>query len=60
MPDVWMKSTDEATKLLEDLDLKVKLERSSNFPIPLNIANGTDPGAGAEIPVGTTVTLFVA
>ncbi|MFD0867211.1 PASTA domain-containing protein, partial [Tessaracoccus lubricantis] len=60
VPDVWMKSTDEATKLLEDLDLKVKLERSSNFPIPLNIANGTDPGAGAEIPVGTTVTLFVA
>ncbi|MCG6566155.1 Stk1 family PASTA domain-containing Ser/Thr kinase [Tessaracoccus sp. ZS01] len=60
VPDVWMKSTDEATKLLEDLDLVVKVERSSNFPIPLDIANSTDPAAGTEVAVGTKVTLYVA
>lgn len=60
VPDVWMKSTDEATKLLEDLDLVVKVERSSNFPIPLDIANSTDPAAGTEVAVGTKITLYVA
>lgn len=60
VPDVFMKSTAEATQALEDLDLVVRLERSSNFPIPLDLANGTDPAAGTEVAVGTTVTLFYA
>ena len=46
--------------MLEDLDLVVSLERNSSWPIPLNLANGTDPEAGTEVPVGTTVTLYYA
>lgn len=60
IPSVRLKSTDEAVKLLEDLDLKVEVRRSSDFPIPLNIASGTDPGEGTSVPVGSTVVLHVA
>ena len=45
---------------LTDLDLEVKIERANNFPIPLDVAAGTDPGQGQRVPVGSTVTLFVA
>ena len=60
IPDVRLASTAEATKKLEDLDLVVKLERTSDFPILLDIASGTNPEAGKSVPVGTTVTLYVA
>ena len=60
IPDVAMKSGEEAQKMLEDLDLKVTVERANQFPIPLNVAAGTNPAAGTEVAVGTTVILFVA
>ncbi|MDO5676739.1 MAG: Stk1 family PASTA domain-containing Ser/Thr kinase [Propionibacteriaceae bacterium] len=60
IPDVLMLTTDEATKKLEDLDLVVVVERTSNFPIPLNIASGTNPPKDTSVPVGSTVTLYVA
>ncbi|MHA6512257.1 Stk1 family PASTA domain-containing Ser/Thr kinase [Tessaracoccus sp. Z1128] len=60
IPSVRLKSTDEATKLLTDLDLVVEVRRSSDFPIPLDIASGTDPGEGTSVPVGTKVILHVA
>ena len=60
IPSVRMRSTAEATKALEDLDLVVTVERNSDFPIPLDIASGTNPGEGEEVPVGSTVTLYVA
>ena len=60
IPSVSYKSKDEAVKLLTDLDLEVKIERANNFPIPLDVAAGTDPGQGQRVPVGSTVTLFVA
>ncbi|MBB1512611.1 PASTA domain-containing protein [Tessaracoccus sp. MC1627] len=60
IPEVRLKSTEEATKLLEDLDLKVEVRLSSDFPIALNIASGTDPAEGTSVPVGTTVVLFIA
>lgn len=59
VPDVRLRSTDEAERMLEDLDLVVVIERTTSFPIPLNIASGTDPEKGASVPVGSTVTLFV-
>lgn len=60
IPSVRLLSADEATRKLEDLDLRVKVERNTDFPIPLDIASGTDPGEGESVPVGTEVTLFVA
>lgn len=60
IPAVRLKSTEEATKILEDLDLKVEVRLSSDFPIALNIASGTDPAEGTSVPVGSTVVLFVA
>lgn len=60
IPEVRLKSTEEATKLLEDLDLKVEVRLSSDFPIALNIASGTDPAEGTSVPVGSTVVLFIA
>lgn len=60
IPSVRLKSKDEAVKMLEDLDLVVNVQRTSDFPIPLDIASGTDPGEGQQVPVGSTVTLHVA
>lgn len=59
IPEVRMKSTADAKKALEDMDLKVKVQQDSQFPVPLNLASGTDPAAGTSVPVGSTVTLFV-
>lgn len=60
IPSVRYKSTDDAKKALEDLDLKVEVKRDSGFAIPLNLATGTDPAEGTEVAVGTKVTLYVA
>lgn len=60
IPDVRMRTTDEATEMLEDLDLVVVVERDTNFPIPLNIAKGTNPEKDTSVPVGSTVTLYVS
>ncbi|AQP44048.1 hypothetical protein RPIT_03810 [Tessaracoccus flavus] len=60
IPGVRLLSTDDAVKKLEDLDLVVTVERNTDFPIPLNIASGTDPAEGSEVPVGSEVTLYVA
>lgn len=60
IPSVRYKSTDDAKKALEDLDLKVEVKRESGFAIPLNLATGTDPAEGTEVAVGTKVTLYVA
>lgn len=60
IPSVRYKSTDEATRILQDLNLKVTVKRDSAFAIPLNLATGTDPAEGTSVAVGSTVTLFVA
>ena len=59
IPEVRMKSTADAKKALEDLDLKVTVVQDSDFPIPLDLASGTDPAAGTSVAVGSTVTLYV-
>lgn len=60
IPDVALKNSDEAQQMLEDLGLVVAVERATNFPLLLNIANGTNPEAGTSVAVGSTVTLYVS
>ncbi|SDL55375.1 Stk1 family PASTA domain-containing Ser/Thr kinase [Tessaracoccus oleiagri] len=59
VPDVRYKSTAEAEKLLADAGLQYETKRASDFPLPLDIAAGTDPQAGTEVPEGTKVTLLI-
>lgn len=59
IPGVWGKNTDEAKKLLEDLDLKVEIHNESGFGLPLNLAKSTDPAEGTQVAVGTTVKLVI-
>jgi serine/threonine-protein kinase len=59
IPGVRLKSSDEAEKILKDLGFEVVIERNSDFPIPLDLASGTDPGEGKTAPKGSTITLFV-
>lgn len=59
VPDVRYKSTAEAEKILSDAGLTYEIERSSNFPLPLDLAAGTDPQAGTEVPEGTKVKLLI-
>ena len=59
VPDVRYKSTADAEKLLADAGLQYDTKRASDFPLPLDIAAGTDPQAGTEVPEGTKVTLLI-
>jgi serine/threonine-protein kinase len=59
VPSVRLKSTAEAEQLLRDAGFEVSIERNSDFPIPLDLASGTDPGEGKTAPKGSTVTLYV-
>ncbi|MBK7821591.1 MAG: Stk1 family PASTA domain-containing Ser/Thr kinase [Tessaracoccus sp.] len=59
IPTVRLKPSDEAVKLLEDAGFKVEIERNSDFPIPLDLASGTNPAEGKEAPKGSTVILYV-
>ena len=59
IPGVWGKGTDDARKLLEDLDLKVEIRNDSGFGLPLNLAKSTDPAEGTQVAVGSTVTLII-
>jgi eukaryotic-like serine/threonine-protein kinase len=59
VPDVRYKSTAEAEKLLSDAGLQYEIQRASDFPLPLDIAAGTNPGAGTEVPEDTKVTLLI-
>ncbi|HMR48503.1 MAG TPA: Stk1 family PASTA domain-containing Ser/Thr kinase [Arachnia sp.] len=59
IPVVENKPLQEAQKQLEDLGFKVTVERSSGFPIQLDLAAGTNPAAGTEVPKGSEVILYV-
>lgn len=60
VPDVRYRSTKDAEELLRDAGLNYEIERASDFPLALDLAAGTDPGAGTMVPEGTTITLLVA
>ena len=59
VPGVRLKSAAEAQQLLEDAGFTVDVERNSDFPIPLDLASGTNPDEGKEAPKGSTVILYV-
>ena len=59
VPGVRLKSAAEAQQLLEDAGFTVEVERNSDFPIPLDLASGTNPEEGKEAPKGSTVILYV-
>ncbi len=60
VPDVRYKSTDDATKILEDAGFQVEVRRANDFPLPLNIAAGTEPEAGSKLPEGAKVVLLIS
>lgn len=60
IPDVRYKSTEDATKILEDLGLKVEKRYATDFPLALEIASGTQPGRGSSVAEGSTVVLLVS
>lgn len=59
VPDVRYKSVEDATKELEAVGLVVDVQYSSDFPLSLKIAAGTEPPSGSSVPVGSTVVLLV-
>lgn len=60
VPSVEYKSAAEATQMLEDLTLTVKVERSTSFPVQLDLAVGTNPEQGASVPEGSEIILYIA
>lgn len=59
VPDVRYMRLDEAKQELEAAGLEVEVEYSSDFPLTLQIAAGTDPGSGTSVPEGSKVVLQV-
>lgn len=59
VPDVRYKSTKDAEKALSDAGLTYEIERANEFPLPLNIAAGTNPAAGTKVPEGSKVILQI-
>ncbi|WP_449649648.1 PASTA domain-containing protein [Tessaracoccus sp.] len=59
VPDVRYKSVEDATKELEAVGLVVDVQYSTDFPLSLKIAAGTEPPSGSSVPVGSTVVLLV-
>ena len=59
VPDVRYRSTQDAEKMLTDAGLTYTIEEASEFPLPLNLAAGTDPAAGTQLPKGSQVKLLV-
>lgn len=59
VPDVRYKSTKDAERILTDAGFQVEIRRSNDFPLPLDIAAGTEPGAGTKLPEGSKVVLLI-
>jgi serine/threonine-protein kinase len=47
-----------ATELLEGLGFEVKTEESDVY-LGLGYVSSSDPGAGEQVPKGSTITLFL-
>ena len=60
IPIVENQSEDDAVAMLEDLDLEVEVESQASADVEKDRAIGTDPEAGEEVEVGSTVTLFIS
>ena len=60
VPQVKGLSVPEATKLIQKAGFDVQLKQKFSKSVAKGDAAGTDPGAGAQVRRGTTVTLFVS
>ncbi len=60
VPDVTLIPVEEAFDELQALDLKVTQRAEVNDAIPAGIVISTEPPAGTEVDVGTTVTVVVS
>jgi serine/threonine-protein kinase len=60
IPDVAGLSRDDAEQELEQAGFEVSIERQASDQYPGGRAIGTEPPAGDEAPVGSTVTLLVS
>lgn len=58
VPRVQAMGVDAATELLEGLGFEVETEESGTY-LGLGYVASSDPGAGEEIPKGSTITLFL-
>jgi serine/threonine-protein kinase len=58
VPDVRTRSVAEATAELEDAGFRIRVERTELY-VGLDRIVRQDPGSGAEIPKGSTVTVFI-
>jgi eukaryotic-like serine/threonine-protein kinase len=58
VPQVRAMGVDAATELLEGLGFEVETKRSDTY-LGLGFVSSSNPGAGEEIPQGSTVTLFL-
>jgi len=58
VPRVQAMGVDAATELLEGLGFEVETEESGTY-LGLGFVASSDPGAGEEVPKGSTITLFL-
>jgi beta-lactam-binding protein with PASTA domain/serine/threonine protein kinase len=58
VPQVQAMGVDAATELLEGLGFEVETEESGTY-LGLGYVASSDPGAGEEVPKGSTITLFL-
>lgn len=58
VPRVQAMGVDAATELLEGLGFEVETEESGTY-LGLGYVASSDPGAGEEVPKGSTITLFL-
>jgi serine/threonine-protein kinase len=58
VPQVKAMGVEAATELLEGLGFEVETEQADIY-LGIGYVSSSDPGAGAEVPKGSTITLFV-
>ena len=58
VPQVKAMGVEAATELLEGLGFRVETEQADIY-LGIGYVSSSDPGAGEEVPKGSTITLFV-
>ncbi|MDR3091232.1 MAG: Stk1 family PASTA domain-containing Ser/Thr kinase [Clostridiales bacterium] len=60
VPDLRYKSLDELDELLSGVPLELKKEYTADDHTPIDVVARQEPEAGAEVPPGSTVTVYVS
>ncbi len=60
VPDVTLKAEEEASRELQELDLKVTTRQETHDSIPAGVVIATEPPPGTEVEIGSFVTLIVS